>query len=71
MGNDDPMRTLAKEMEASGVKLYWKVLENISTGRAFIYVEDSGENSIVIHGGANMSLWNLEELDESFKKVID
>jgi len=38
-GNDDAMRRLKKEMEESHVKLSWKIREDVSTGKAFIYVD--------------------------------
>ena len=41
-------------MEGAGVHLDWKILDEVPTGMAYIYVDQEGENSIVIHGGANM-----------------
>ena len=58
-------------MKAANVQLHWRVLENEPTGMAYIYVDKEGENSIVIYGGANMNFENLQELEPSFKKVID
>ena len=41
-------------MSEHHVELHWKVRNDVTTGKAFIYVdENSGENSIVIVGGAN------------------
>ena len=36
------------------MELRWRVLKDVPTGMAYIYVDDNGENSIVIYGGANM-----------------
>jgi len=55
VGNDDAMHRLEAEMKSGNVHLHWKVLENEPTGMAYIYVDQHGENSIVIHGGANMN----------------
>ena len=38
---------------------------------AYIYVDQHGENSIVIYGGANMKYQNLEDIEPAFKEVID
>jgi len=55
VGNDDAMLRLKKEMEEANVQLHWKVLKDQPTGMAYIYVDQHGENSIVIYGGANMN----------------
>ena len=57
-------------MKNSNVDLKWKVLSDIHTGMAYIYVNAEGDNSIVIYGGANMAFGN-NELDTQFKKAID
>lgn len=60
VGEDDQMRSLKEEMEQAGVQLVWKLKKDVGTGKAFIYVDEtSGENSIVIVGGANMDYDNL------------
>jgi sugar/nucleoside kinase (ribokinase family) len=52
--------------------LSWKIREDVSTGKAFIYVDETtGENSIVIVGQANTHFDSLTELSEEFKKAID
>lgn len=70
-GNDDAMKRLKTEMESAHVELHWKLLENEPTGMAYIYVDEEGENSIVIHGGANMAFDSLTELDPHFRQVIE
>jgi ribokinase len=60
VGSDDAMRRLKKEMEEAGVQLRWRVLEEEPTGVAYIYVDQEGENSIVIYGGANMAFPKAE-----------
>lgn len=57
-------------MREANVELHWRVLKGKHTGMAYITVDDSGENCIVIYGGTNMDFAN-EELDQDFKKVID
>ena len=60
------------ELEESGVDISKaKSLDNTPSGQAYIFSMPSGENSIIIHGGANMR-WddNLTELDESFSGSI-
>ena len=37
---------------------------------AYIYVDDHGENSIVIYGGANMNYADMKDLEPAFKDVI-
>ena len=42
VGDDDDMRNLHKEMSANNVELRWKVRKDVTTGKAFIYVENTG-----------------------------
>jgi len=42
-------------MTAANVEIRWKVLEGGHTGVAYIMVDEKGDNSIVIYGGANMA----------------
>ncbi|UPQ98499.1 ribokinase [Chloropicon primus] len=49
----------------SGVKVHrLKTVPNCSTGSAYIFLQPSGENSIVILGGANQKGWELAGEDE-------
>lgn len=59
VGNDKEMLRIKKEMSESGVELGWSVLEDSTTGQAFIFVDQAGENSIVIVGGANVAYQSL------------
>lgn len=59
-------------MTEANVDLQWRELPGVPTGKAFIYVDEtSGENSIVIVGGANTHYENLNELPEVYKTSID
>lgn len=72
VGKDDEMENLKKELEESNVQLRWTILPNVPTGKAFIYVDEkSGENSIVIVGGANTNYTSLSELPQGYKDSID
>ena len=71
VGIDDEMRNLEKQMTEAKVDLMWRKIPNVPTGKAFIYVEDSGENSIVIVGGANTHYDNFDSLPEEYKAAID
>jgi ribokinase len=55
MGKDSMADLLIKEMTESGVSLAGLVQVNhVQTGQAIILLDENGENSIVIIGGANM-----------------
>lgn len=72
VGNDDEMRNLEKEMTEANVELLWRKVPGVPTGKAFIYVEtESGENSIVIVGGANTHYSDFNSLPEEYMKAID
>jgi ribokinase len=70
VGDDDAKGNLEEEMLAANVQLHWRVLKGKHTGMAYITVEESGENCIVIYGGTNMD-FATEELEEDFREVID
>lgn len=53
-----------EEIDLTGVKM----LENEATGQAFIVIDESGENSIMIHAGANNAI-TIEQVEE-FRSVI-
>lgn len=66
------MRSLQKELTECNVELNWKVMKNeTTTGKAFIYVDETGENSIVIVGGANTYYPDKSALFEEYKVSID
>ena len=59
-------------MKEHHVKLHWKVRKDVTTGKAFIYVdENTGENSIVIVGGANTKYDQIQELPQEYLTAID
>lgn len=61
-----------KELTESGVDVSKvKSLDGVNSGQAYIFSLPSGENSIIIHGGANTH-WdgNLTELDQEFSDAI-
>lgn len=71
VGNDDGKQMLEKEMTAANVELGWKVREDVPTGKAFICVEEkTGENVIVIVGGANTQYESKENLPVEYSEVI-
>lgn len=54
VGDDEFGQALKKNLESAGVDTSaLKVLENETTGQAFITVDDQGENSIILIPGAN------------------
>jgi ribokinase len=56
VGPDDTGRSLLAGLEARGVGTDSVAVVDRSTGSAVIYVAESGENSIVVHPGANAAL---------------
>lgn len=44
-------------------------LDSVRTGSAYVTVDDSGENSIVIYGGANQQI-STEHILENQKKSL-
>lgn len=70
IGNDAAGRVMfelleGEEINVSGIK----TIDNESTGQAFITVDESGENSIMIYAGANNHV--TENLVEDYKQVIE
>ncbi|WP_239020318.1 ribokinase [Novacetimonas pomaceti] len=55
---DDPLAQVARDaLSDAGVGTrFVRVQQGGGTGRAFITVNDAGENQILVHGGANMAL---------------
>lgn len=58
-------------MTESGVEIGWTVKDNTVTGRALIFVDITGENSIVIIAGANAAYETVSVLPEAYKKGIE
>ncbi len=77
LGSDSVANEIHNEMTKSGVNLdKTQTLQNVSTGQAFILSFPSGDNSIIIVGGANMdwsknSLKGLEESLSTCKYFIN
>lgn len=69
VGQDEFGQKLVKSMSESGVETdYIKESWDLPTGTAVIYVDDNGDNSIVVIPGANMAcdIEYLKEQDEQF-----
>lgn len=69
VGQDEFGQKLVKSLPESGVETdYIKESRDLPTGTAVIYVDDNGDNSIVVIPGANMAcdIEYLKEQDEQF-----
>lgn len=70
VGQDEFGQKLVKSLSESGVETdYIKESRDLPTGTAVIYVDDNGDNSIVVIPGANMAcdIEYLKEQDEQFR----
>ncbi|WP_349768934.1 ribokinase [Hungatella hominis] len=70
VGQDEFGQKLVKSLSESGVEIdYIKESRALPTGTAVIYVDDNGDNSIVVIPGANMAcdIEYLKEQDEQFQ----
>lgn len=54
---------LIENLRDSGANVDYIKVVDVASGNALIQVEDSGENCIVLYGGANMEI-SLEQIDE-------
>lgn len=64
VGNDDGGKALVDLLEQDGINTSGiDHLTSVKTGSAYVTVDDSGENSIVIYGGANQHITNEHILD--------
>jgi len=69
VGNDDSGKTLVNLLEQDGIDTSGiDQLGSVRTGSAYVTVDDSGENSIVIYGGANQEISN-EHILENQKMI--
>ena len=69
VGQDEFGQKLVKSLSESGVETdYIKESRDLPTGTAVIYVDDNGDNSIVVIPGANLACYTayLKEKDEQF-----
>ena len=72
VGKDEIATMVLDELRHSGVDVnHVKALDGINSGQAYILLMPDGENSIIIHGGANIA-WSddLTELDSDFESQI-
>ena len=72
VGKDEIATMVLGELKDAGVDVsHVKALDGINSGQAYILLMPDGENSIIIHGGANMA-WSedLKELDTDFTNQI-
>ena len=56
VGADDAGRRLIASLEEAGVEVQVRVSEDVETGHAAVFVDEGGENQIVVHLGANARL---------------
>lgn len=57
VGDDTAGKMILELLEQDNINVHGiKQLENIRTGSAYVMVDDQGENSIIIHGGANQKI---------------
>lgn len=70
VGNDEPGSILKRNLIESGVDISGVKSDDRFTGTASIYVNSSGDNSIVVIPGANSfcDISFLEEMDEAFQE---
>ncbi|MDU5510603.1 ribokinase [Enterococcus gilvus] len=64
VGDDDGGKTLVDLLEQDRINISGiDYLKSIKTGSAYVTVDDNGENSIVIYGGANQNISSEHILD--------
>lgn len=57
VGTDEAGKVMLEQLQEEGIRCQGiEVLENQMTGQAYIMVDDQGENSILIHAGANQKI---------------
>jgi len=72
LGNDDAGRQVVREMEEAGVDMqHHRKLGDAKTALGFITLTPSGENNIIIVGGANTHYDNFKELPGEYINAID
>jgi ribokinase len=70
VGNDNHGQALINNLEKSGIKTdYIQKIDRVSTGVAVIIVNEDGNNSIILHGGANDCI-NGQILQQVEKLII-
>ncbi|MGG5369468.1 ribokinase [Enterococcus sp. AZ196] len=69
VGNDDGGKMLVDLLKQDGINTSGiDHLDSVRTGSAYVTVDDSGENSIVIYGGANQQI-STEHILENQKEI--
>ena len=73
VGKDTSGEHILSEMRDAGVNLKFVKINLIlfDVGQAFILLNDKGENSIIIVGGANMKYPKDLVLPQEYKEAID
>ncbi|XP_077227462.1 pfkB-like carbohydrate kinase family protein [Tasmannia lanceolata] len=70
VGEDAHGRLITEALEGGGVHLdYLKTVSQVPTGHAVVMLQNDGQNSIIIVGGANMSCWPQKLSDEDLDVV--
>src|SRR5699024_4206194 len=70
IGTDEAGKTMAELLEQEEINFHSvATLENQPTGQAYIIVDDAGENSIMIHAGAN-NAFTPEQVRQN-KEIIE
>ena len=71
VGRDENGTLLEKALEEDGVDIRYLMKKDCPTGRASIYIQEDGENTIVVYPGADfaMTLEDLEGLDQALEEV--
>jgi Sugar kinases, ribokinase family len=70
LGDDEPGRAYRAHLAAEGVDARLENAGDLPTGSAHVYVDDAGENLIVVHGGAN-DWWNAERVRAALLVHLD
>lgn len=61
VGNDDSGQRMLHQLREEGIDITGiDTIENQATGSAYILLDNSGENSIIIHSGANQYLTDIQ-----------
>lgn len=69
VGGDPEGSRLRASMEAEGIRLHLRTLDEVPTGRAIVMVQEDGENRIILVDGANGALTGLTADDR--KSIAD
>lgn len=70
VGEDAHGKLIVEALEGGGVILdHLRTVAHAPTGHAVVMLQEDGQNSIIIVGGANMSYWP-ESLPEEYLEVV-